>query len=123
MTMLRRLAMFSMVTAAGCGLLGGDESKVSISGSVAMSVARTSAAAPANGRTITHVMAVNPETASAQRTIGKVASDGSFELSVDTGKPYVLVFIDSTAVGADMVVAVFRARTLDTLSPQIAGHL
>ena len=123
MTILRGLAMFSMVTAAGCGLLGGDEQKVAISGSVVVPAARMKAAAAPGGRTITHVMAVNPETASPQRTIGKVASDGSFELSVDTGKPYVLVFIDSTAVGADMVVALFRARTLDTLSPQIAGHL
>ncbi|HEY0989003.1 MAG TPA: hypothetical protein VGD80_18170 [Kofleriaceae bacterium] len=123
MTILRGLAMFSMVTAAGCGLLGGDDHQVAISGSVMMSAARSTAAAAPGGRTITHVMAVNPETASPQRTIGKVASDGSFELSVDTGKPYVLVFIDSTAVGADMVVAMFRARTLDTLSPQLAGHL
>jgi hypothetical protein len=123
MTMLRRLAMFSMVTAAGCGVLGGDEQKVAISGSVVVPVARTTAAAPPNRRTITHVMAVNPETASAQRTIGKVGSDGSFEVSVETGKPYVLVFIDSAAVGAEMVVAMFRANTLDTLSPQLAGHL
>jgi hypothetical protein len=122
MTILRRLAMFSMVTVCGCGLLGGDEHKVSISGSVVVPVARTTGFAP-DARTITHVMAVNPETASPQRTIGKVASDGSFDLSVDTGKPYVLVFIDSTAVGAEMVVAMFRANTLDTLSPQLAGHL
>src|SRR5436190_15942633 len=122
MMMLRRLAMFSMMTAAGCGLLGGDEHKVAISGSVAMAVARTTAEATGSGRTITHVMAINPETASAQRTIGKVGSAGSFELSVETGKPYVLVFIDSTAVGAKMVVAMFRANTLDTLSPQLAGH-
>lgn len=122
MTILRRLAMLSMMTACGCGILGGDEHKVAISGSVVVPVARTTAAA-APARTITHVMAVNPETAAVQRTIGKVASDGSFELSVDTGKPYVLVFIDGTAVGAQMVVAMFRANTLDTLSPQIAGHL
>jgi hypothetical protein len=115
--------MFSMMTAAGCGVLGGDDDEVAISGSVVVPAARsTSASAPAV-RKVTHVMAINPETASPQRTIGKVASDGSFALSVDTGKPYVLVFIDSTAVGADMVVAMFRARTLDTLSPQLAGHL
>src|SRR5258706_1354232 len=68
-------------------------------------------------------MAVNPESASPQRTIAKVGSDGSFELSVEVGKPYVFVFIDGSAVGADMVVAMFRAHTLDTISPQLAGHL
>jgi hypothetical protein len=120
---LRRLAMFSMMTVAGCGGLGGDDHDVAISGTVVVPAARSTAAAAPAGRTITHVMAINPETASPHRTIGKVASDGSFELAVDTGKPYVLVFIDSAAVGADMVVAMFRARTLDTLAPQLAGHL
>jgi len=61
MTILRGLAMFSMVTAAGCGLLGGDDHQVAISGSVMMSAARSKAAAAPGGRTITHVMAVNPD--------------------------------------------------------------
>jgi hypothetical protein len=47
----------------------------------------------------------------------------SFELAVEVGQPYVFVFVDSTAVGAAMAVAMFRANTLDTLSPQLAGHL
>jgi hypothetical protein len=55
--------------------------------------------------------------------LAAVRADGSFQLALDAGKPYVLVFLDSTAVGADMVVAIFRARTLDTLSPQRAGQL
>jgi len=33
------------------------------------------------------------------------------------------VFIDSTAVGTDMVVAVLRAGSLDAMSPQLAAHL
>ncbi|MCX5747188.1 MAG: hypothetical protein NT062_32360 [Proteobacteria bacterium] len=108
----------------GCGLLGGDEPGFSISGRVATPpAARTNLVAAAAPRTITHVMAVNPETASPQRTIAAVATDGSFELHVDPGKPYVFVFVDDTAVGADMAVAVFRANTLDTISPQLAGHL
>src|SRR3954464_3594220 len=114
--------MFPLVLLAACTAGGSDEQQFSISGRVAMATARTtgSAAAP---RTVTHVMAVNPESASPDRSIAKVGSDGSFELSVDVGKPYVFVFVDSTAVGADMVVAVFRARTLDTIAPELAGHL
>jgi hypothetical protein len=123
MTILHRLAMFSMVTLAGCGALGGDDHQLTLSGRVAASTARTTGAAAPDPRTITHVMAVDPESASPQRTIAKVGSDGSFELAVETGKPYVFVFIDDTAVGAAMVVAMFRAHTLDTISPQLAGHL
>jgi hypothetical protein len=118
----RGLAMFSVVTLAGCSVLGGEEEQVSVSGRVARMTARaTSAAAP--GRVITHVMAVDPESASPHRALAKVGSDGSFQLALEVGHPYVLVFVDSAAVGADMAVAVLRAGTLDTLSPQLAGHL
>jgi hypothetical protein len=74
-------------------------------------------------RTITHVMAVQPISASPLRTIAAIGADGSFTLEVTPGQPYVFVFVDSTAVGADMAVAMFRAGTLDTVSPQLAGHL
>lgn len=86
-----------------------------------MAAARS--AAVTGSRHVTHVMAVNPQSASPQRTIAAVGADGSFQLSIATGVPYVLVFVDNTAVGADMAVAVFRAGTLDTLSPQLADHL
>jgi hypothetical protein len=121
MTTLRRLVVFSMV--AGCGITGGDDAQLTLSGHVAASTSRAPGAAAAPGRTISHVMAVNPETASPQRSLAKVGADGSFTLAVDVGKPYVFVFVDDTAVGADMVVAMFRANTLDTISPQLAGHL
>src|SRR5689334_1188491 len=79
--------------------------------------------APATPRTITHVMAVQPISASPIRTIAAIADDGTFTLEVTPGQPYVFVFVDSSAVGADMAVAMFRAETLDTVSPQLAGHL
>jgi hypothetical protein len=62
-------------------------------------------------------MAVDPESASPKRSLAAIASDGSFSLSVEAGRPYVLVFIDDSAVGTDMVVAIFRAQTLDTIAP------
>ena len=79
--------------------------------------------APTPPRTITHVMAVQPISASPIRTIAAIAADGSFTLEVTPGQPYVFVFVDATAVGADMAVAMFRSGTLDTVSPQLAGHL
>lgn len=125
MTISRQLVGIPLVLLAGCGLGGGDDHPVAISGRVAaMTSARsTGTGGAAADHTITHVMAVNPESASPERAIAKVGADGSFELTVEAGKPYVLVFVDSTAVGSDMAVAVFRAGTLDTLAPQIAGHV
>ncbi len=70
---------------------------------------------------VTHVMAVNPSSANARRVLAEVASDGSFELYVDPGRPWVLVFLDETLVGADMIAGVFRAETLDSLAPVTEG--
>jgi len=117
-----RLAVFSLVAATGCQLGGGDD-QLTISGRVGQLTARTVGAAAAPGRTITHVMAVDPESASPRRSLAAIGANGDFELTLETGRPYVLVFVDSHAVGADMAVAMFRANTLDTLSPQLAGHL
>ena len=116
-----RLAMFSLVAATGCQLDGGDQ--LTISGRVGQMTARAAGPAAAPGRTITHVMAVDPESASARRSLAPLGANGDFELKLETGRPYVLVFVDSHAVGADMAVAMFRANTLDTVSPQLAGHL
>lgn len=114
--------MFLLLAAAGCGVSGGDDQHLTISGRVAAATARGTGAA-ASGRTVTHVMAVDPESASPRRSLAAVGADGSFELKIEVGRPYVLVFVDGTATGADMVIAVFRAHTLDTLSPELAGHL
>jgi hypothetical protein len=114
-----------LLLAAGCA--GSDDGGnppggYTISGRVAtMTAARSST--PSAPRTITHVMAVQPVSSSPIRTIAAVAADGSFSLSVTPGQPYVFVFVDSTAIGADMAVAMFRANTLDTVSPQLEGHL
>src|SRR5580765_293993 len=100
----------------GCGMSGQD---FTVSGRVAgMTASRRTDAAPE--RQITHVMAVDPETASPHRSIAQVGGDGSFTLTVEAGRPYVFVLVDSTAIGADMAVAIVRAQTLDTLSPQLA---
>lgn len=74
-------------------------------------------------RAITHVMAVQPISASPIRTIAEVGADGAFSLAVTPGQPYVFVFVDANAVGADMAVAMFRSGSLDTVSPQQDGHL
>jgi hypothetical protein len=74
-------------------------------------------------RRITHVMAVDPESASPRRVLAPVTNDGHFKLEVSFGHPYVLVFIDASRVGTDMVVAIFKARTLDTLAPRAQGDI
>jgi hypothetical protein len=126
MTILHRLVMVPLAILAACaGSDGGsdDGDKLTITGNAHTASARAAGALAAGARVITHVMAVNPESASADRVLTEVGADGSFSLALTLGKPYVLVFIDSTAVGADMAVGMFRAGTLDTVSPQLAGHL
>jgi hypothetical protein len=116
--LLRVALVCAGLVGAACAGGGGD---FTISGRVAASAAGKPAAAGA--RTVTHVMAVNPETAAPRRTVAAVGEGGSFRLAVDAGKPYVIVFVDSSAVGPAMVVGIFRALTLDTVAPQLAGHL
>jgi hypothetical protein len=112
----------ALLLASACAGSSDDVGGYTISGRVGtMVTART--AAPSAPRTVTHVMAVQPVSASPIRTIAAVGADGSFSLSVTPGEPYVFVFVDSTAVGPDMAVAMFRANTLDTVSPQLDGHL
>jgi len=116
--------MWVSTLVAGCGLLDGG-ADFTISGRVAprTTSTRTLDALASSDRAVTHVMAVDPETASPRRSLSAVDADGNFELSVESGHPYVIVFVDDTAIGADMVVALFRASTLDSISPQLAGHL
>src|SRR5262245_7180426 len=121
MTMCQKVATLMLVAATGCGAGGGGGGggQLTVTGRTTLSHARTTGMAGAQARTITHVMAVDPESASPRRSLAAVSASGDFELAIETGRPYVLVFVDDTAVGADMVVAMFRARTLDTLSPQL----
>src|SRR5450755_2442849 len=111
----------ALLLAAGCADSGSGG--YTISGRVGPMVSARTAAPSVGPRTVTHVMAVQPVSASPMRTIAAVGADGSFTLDVTPGEPYVFVFVDSTAVGADMAVAMFRANTLDTVAPQLDGHL
>jgi hypothetical protein len=71
-------------------------------------------------RVIDHVVAVAPTSLQA-RAYSPVGSDGSFALDIDTAHPWILVFVDSTRIGADMIAGVLGAGTLDTLTPIAAG--
>lgn len=72
-------------------------------------------------KTVTHVLAVNPSSQNPQRVLAPVAPDGSFSLSLEPGHAWVLVFVDNSRVGADMIAGIFRASTLDTLAPTMPG--
>lgn len=72
-------------------------------------------------RVVSHVMAVDPSGGAAERVLAQVAADGTFSLALEAGRPYVLVFVDDSAVGLDMVVGVFHAETLDTLATLTPG--
>jgi len=71
--------------------------------------------------TVTHVMAVNPSSQDLHRTLAPVGTDGSFSIDLEPGHPWVLVFLDSSQVGSDMICGIFRASELDTLAPAEPG--
>ncbi len=76
-------------------------------------------------KTITHIMAVSPSTSNAERYVSAVASDGSFSLGINSGKPYIIVFVsqDDVLTGPDMIAGIVRvaANELDTLPLAQAG--
>jgi hypothetical protein len=70
---------------------------------------------------VTHVLAVNPSSQNLARVVSPVGADGAFTLALEPGHPWVLVFVDSSRVGADMIAGIFKASTLDTVAPTMAG--
>jgi len=66
---------------------------------------------------LTHVMAINPETSNPRRFLGTVSVDGSFSLTVELNRPYILVFLDSNPalIGTDKIISIFQAGTLDSI--------
>jgi len=72
-------------------------------------------------KTVTHVMAVNPSSQNRARVVSPVGTDGTFTLALEAGHPWVLVFVDSSRVGADMIAGIFSASTLDTIAPTMPG--
>ncbi|OFZ30193.1 MAG: hypothetical protein A2622_10125 [Bdellovibrionales bacterium RIFCSPHIGHO2_01_FULL_40_29] len=71
-------------------------------------------------KTITHVMAISPATANSERYISEVGADGSFSLGVNSGKPYIIVFVskDGVLTGPDMIVSTVKisSNDLDSLA-------
>lgn len=115
----QRLVSFALaLLALGCGSDTGQ--KVGISGRVSRAVSGSAKPAEAGAR-VTHVMAVTASSQNVQRVLAEVDADGSFALDVDGARPWVIVFLDATRVGSDMVLGVFRAQALDTLPASAAA--
>ncbi|MGE3758352.1 MAG: hypothetical protein AB7H97_11380, partial [Pseudobdellovibrionaceae bacterium] len=93
--------------------------------SVSVSSLRHGQVGTRTAKTITHIMAVSPSTATSTRYVSAVASDGTFTLSIDSGKPWLIVFVaqDGTLTGPDMIAGIVRvaANNLDTLPLAQAG--
>lgn len=102
----------------------GQLTSVSVS-SVQSILTKSGVVSVMTAKTITHVMAMSPETASPRRYIAEVGADGTFNLGVDAGRPYVVVYIASgqSLLGPDMIVGIFKmsSNDLDTLAPVDPG--
>lgn len=72
-------------------------------------------------KTITHVMALSAD-GSDEKYVGELDSNGNFSLGIDTGRPYVFVFVDSNQTGENMIVGIFKPDAavtgLETLVPK-----
>ena len=105
--------VFLLALTLGCSADTGQ--KVGISGTVS----RGGTAKPAgDGARVTHVMAVTASSQNTRRVLAEVAADGSFALEVDPARPWVIVFLDATKIGADMILGIFKAQELDSLPPR-----
>src|SRR4051812_25726418 len=95
-TMLLRAGLLAGLAACQAGPTARISGQLVQSHQAALS---TTAVGAPSSRRITHVMAVDPESASPNRVLASVGSDGHFSLDVNFGHPYVLVFVDASARG------------------------
>src|SRR5206468_425216 len=118
----------AIVAAGGCGNApaggAGAAGSFLVSGSVRG--AQTSGSGLAvqglmNGA-VTHVMAVTPSSQDITRVVAPIEADGTFQLQLAPDRAWVLVFIDSTRVGKDMILGIFKAGAMDSLAPTRGGH-
>lgn len=69
----------------------------------------------------THVMAVSPVAGSADCRQAELESDGSFDIELPTGQPWLLYFIDQAQQGTSMLMGRFVSGELETLAPDSAA--
>lgn len=77
-------------------------------------------------KSVTHVVAISPESANPTRIVEKIGEDGLFKINVAPGRPYILVFVasDQGFKGPEMIMGIFRFPSidLDTLAPVKTGE-
>ena len=127
------VGLFVLNCSKGGSTSGGGGSTVTTNYAVSGRLGSVSVAANAvqdgvtvmSTKTITHVIAISPATANAKAYVAAVGADGSFSLGLDSGKPYVFVFVDDTLVGENMIVGIFSPGSsgLDTIVPAAAGSV
>lgn len=137
LTLISMLGAISLILAVSCSKKsedeasggGGSTTNYTISGSLAsanvMGFAKHNGVRAMTTKTITHIMAISPQTSSPERYVSAISTDGSFSLGIKAGAPYVFVFIDENQVGDDMIVGIFdpgdNTSGLDTLVPATEG--
>jgi hypothetical protein len=102
---------------------GGSNGTFVVTGTVAPAPALRRPRPGEPARAIDYVVAVTPGSQNQRRAWSEVAPDGSFSLGIDPDDAWVLVFVDSTRVGPDMIAGVLGAGTLDALTPTATGAL
>ena len=100
---------------------GGTSGAFSVTGTLPGNVAPSSVDKQTSAVALSsdYVYAVNtaPEYGSAWRKKAVLNDDGSFEIELTKGDPWVIAFIDSTQEGSAMIERIFKADTLDSVAP------
>ena len=122
-------------TPTGSGSGGGSSSGpngapsggFSVKGKVALPNAATTLHTQGGGggveKHVSHVMAVTPSSQNPKRVVAEVDGAGAFSLDLDPSRLWVLVFVDASQVGSDMIAGVFRSEGLDTMAPLHTGSV
>lgn len=101
--------------------VSGKVSQLAISSARATSASALAGEPEPEPKTVTHVLAVTPSSQSNGRVLSEVGEDGSFSLDLNPSQLWVLVFVDATKTGADMIAGVFRTDGVNTLAPMHEG--
>jgi hypothetical protein len=116
---LLALSISALILTAGCGgksdSNGTDSNSFKVHGNLSQVSGFSSFSDP---KMITDVIAVSPS--SHEQRLGTI-SGTSFSIDIQPGEPWIIVFVDRSRVGLDMIVGKFKSGVLDTIRPSDSG--
>ncbi|HAR64475.1 MAG: hypothetical protein DKM50_13655 [Candidatus Margulisiibacteriota bacterium] len=121
------LLVASVLILLGCGTTskntspsGENTGSFNITGILSGAMAPSSIVNAAESANYVYAVNTCPEYGSVWRKKVLLNPDGSFEISLTKGDPWILAFIDTNETGAAMIKGIFKAESLDCIAPKAA---